>query len=150
MGFVLGSFLSGRFAARYPLTTMMISGRIVACAGLIVGLLLFQAGFVTVASLFGATVFVGLGNGLTMPSSNVGALSVRPKLAGSAAGLSGALTVAGGAVLTSITGSIVTEENGAYPLLGMMLFSALMALVAALYVLGIDRREERENQTIRI
>jgi predicted MFS family arabinose efflux permease len=144
-GFVLGSFLSGRYAKRYPLTTMMISGRIVACAALMVGLVLVLAGIVNVISLFGATVFVGLGNGLTMPSCNAGALSVRPKLAGSASGLSGALTVGGGAVLSAITGAILTEENGAYALLGMMLFSSLMALVAALYVLRIDRREGRER-----
>lgn len=90
-GFLLGSLLSGRFAKRYPLTTMMISGRIVACAGLIVGLVLFLAGFVNVISLFGATVFVGVGNGLTMPSSSAGAMSVRPELAGSASGLAGAV-----------------------------------------------------------
>jgi len=146
-GFVLGSFLSGRYAKRHPLTTMMISGRIVACAGLTVGLVLVLAGIVNVISLFGATVFVGLGNGLTMPSSSAGAMSVRPELAGSASGLSGALTVGGGAVLSSITGAILTEENGAYALLGMMLLSSLMALVAALYVLRTDRRERAMNFT---
>ncbi len=143
-GFMLGSFLSGRYAKRYALTTMMILGRIVACTGLVVGLVLFSAGFVHALSLFGATVFVGLGNGLTMPSSNAGVVSVRPKLAGSASGLAGALTVGGGAVLTSITGVILTAEHGAFQLLGMMLFCSLMALFAALYVLQIDRREGRE------
>ncbi len=140
-GFMLGSFLSGRYANRYPLTTMMMCGRVVACAGLTLGLVLFVTGFVHVLSLFGATVFVGLGNGLTMPSSYAGALSVRPKLAGSASGLAGALTVGGGAVLTSITGVILNEENGAYQLLGMMLLCSLIALLAVLYVHRIDQRE---------
>ena len=146
-GFVLGSFLAGRTAKRYRLTTMMIAGRLVACAGLMAGLVLVLAGIVNVVTLFGAMMFVGLGNGLTMPSSSAGALSVRPELAGSAAGLSGALTVGGGAVLSAITGAILTEENGAYGLLGTMLFSSLMALVAALYVLRIDRRERLANPT---
>jgi Bcr/CflA subfamily drug resistance transporter len=145
-GFALGSFFSGRYAKRYPLTTMMLSGRIVACAGLIAGLLLFLAGYIHAVSLFGATVLVGLGNGLTMPSCNAGALSVRPRLAGSASGLSGAMTLAGGAVLSSIAGAIVTAENGAYALLGMMLFCSAMGLVATLYVLWIDRREGRGRQ----
>ncbi len=147
VGFTLGSFLSGRYAKRFPLTTMMISGGIVACAGLTVGLVLVLAGIVNVISLFGATAFVGLGNGLSIPSSNAGAMSVRPKLAGSASGLSGALTVGSGAVLSSITGAILTEENGAYALLAVMLFSSAMALTAALYVLRIDRREERKRPT---
>jgi Bcr/CflA subfamily drug resistance transporter len=138
-GFMLGSFLSGRYASRYRLTTMMIAGRIVACTGLAVGLLLFLAGAVHVMSLFGPCVLVGLGNGLTMPSSTAGALSVRPELAGSASGLAGSLTVAGGAVISSITGAILTEENGAYATLGVMLFSSLAALLAALYVLRADR-----------
>ncbi len=146
-GFALGSFLSGRWAKRFPLTTMMISGRIVACAGLMVGLALFLTGFVNEISMFGATMCVGLGNGLTMPSCNAGAVSMRPRLAGSASGLAGALTVGGGAVLTSMTGAIVTEENGAYALLGMMLFASLMALAAALHVLRIDRREGLERLT---
>ena len=141
VGFALGSFLSGQYAKRYPLNTMMISGRIVACIGLLVGLALFLAGFENELSLFGATVFVGVGNGLTMPSSNVGALSVRSNLAGSAAGLTGALTVGGGAVLTSVASLILTEGGGAYQLLGMMLFCSVMALVAALYVLRIHKTD---------
>jgi len=144
-GFAFGSYLSGRYARRYALTTMMIAGRLVACAGLTAGLVLFLSGVVHVASFFGATVFVGIGNGLSMPSSNAGALSVRPHLAGSAAGLSGALTVAGGAVLTSVTGAALTEENAAYALFVMMLLSSTMALLAALYVLRINLREGAES-----
>lgn len=140
-GFALGSFLSGRYARRFPLTTMMIAGRIAACAGLTVGLGLFLAGVVHELSLFGATIFAGLGNGLTMPSANAGVLSVRPALAGSASGLGGALTIGGGAVLASITGAIVTAEHGPHQLLGMMLFCSVMGLLAALYVLRIDIRD---------
>jgi len=142
-GFALGGFLSGRYSNRYPLTAMMIAGRIVACAGLMVGLTLFLMGFVNVFSLFGATVFVGLGNGLTMPSANAGALSVRPRLAGSASGLKGALAVGGGAVLTSIAAVILTEGGGPYQLLSMMLFCSIAALLAALDVLRVSRRKER-------
>ena len=49
--------------------------------------------------------------------------------------------------MSSITGALLTEENAAYPLLGMMLFSSLMALVAALYVLWVDRRVGCESTT---
>ena len=141
-GFVLGSYLSGRCAGRYALTTMMIAGRIVACAGLAVGLMLVVVGLIHEVSLFGACIFVGLGNGLTMPSSSVGAMSVRPELAGSASGLSGALTAAR---RMSPNRCFLTEENGPFMLLGMMLLSSSMALVAGLYVVRIDRREPMTN-----
>ena len=122
---------------------MMIAGRIVACTGLIAGLGLFLAGTVHELSFFGATIFVGIGNGITMPSSSAGAMSVRPELAGSASGLAGALTVAGGAVLTSLTGVVVTENVGALALLSMMLAASFLGLVAAMFVRMIDGSEEK-------
>ncbi len=144
-GFILGSFVSGRFAALHPLTTMMVAGRVVACAGLAAGLSLLLAGVVHEVSLFGSCVFLGFGNGVSMPSSNAGAMSVRSELIGSAAGLSGALTGAGGALMSGITGTILNEANAAFVLLGMMLLSSTMALLAALFVLWLDRREAAAN-----
>jgi Bcr/CflA subfamily drug resistance transporter len=139
-GFMFGSFLSGRYAGRFQLSTMMIAGRLVACGGLLLGLLVVLAGFVHVFSFFGACLFVGIGNGLTMPSSSAGALSVQPRLAGSASGLAGALTVGGGAVISSLTGAVLTEANGTYALLGVMLASSFFGLAAALAVRFMDRR----------
>ena len=139
-GFIFGSFLAGRFAGGRALTTMMITGRVVACGGLTLGLILLLSGVVHAVTLFGACMFVGIGNGLTMPSSNAGAMSVRPDLAGSASGLSGALTVAGGAAMSALTGVVLTEANAAYALLGLMLLASFLGLVAALAVLWLDRR----------
>ncbi len=140
-GFVCGSFLAGRWAAGHALTTMMIAGRIVACGGLILGLLVLLAGIVHEATLFGACIFYGIGNGITMPSSGSGAMSVKPSLAGSAAGLAGALTLAGGASMSGLTGALLTERNAAYGLLGTMLLCAALGLAAALYVLWVEKRE---------
>jgi MFS transporter, DHA1 family, multidrug resistance protein len=144
-GFILGSFVSGRFAAHYPLTTMILAGRVVAFAGLTVGMGLLLAGIVHEFSLFGSCVFLGVGNGISMPSSNVGAMSVRPELVGSAAGLSGALTGAGGALMSGITSTVLNEANAAFVLLGMMLVSSTMALLAALFVLCVDRSKTKGN-----
>ena len=138
-GFFLGSFLAGRYATHHHLTSLMMAGRLIACAGLTTGLMIFLAGYIHEFFLFGATIFVGIGNGLTIPSSNVGAMSVRPQLAGSAAGLSGALTVAGGAVVTSLTGAMITEQNGVYVLFAVMLSCSALSLLAALAVRQMDR-----------
>ncbi|MEM7172617.1 MAG: multidrug effflux MFS transporter [Pseudomonadota bacterium] len=140
-GFLFGSFLAGRYAVRFPLTTMMIAGRIVASVGLLIGLAFLSIGIVHEATLFGACIFYGMGNGITLPSSNAGALSVRPALAGSAAGLSGAITVAGGGLMSGVTGLLLTEQTAAPVLLAMMLLSAVLGLAAALYVRWLDRQE---------
>jgi len=141
-GFMLGSFLSGRYASRFPLTTTMIAGRIVACTGPVIGLVLFLSGAEHVMALFGPCILVGVGNGLTFPSANAGALSVRPDLAGSASGLAGGMTTAGGAILSSMTGTVLTEGNAAYAPLCIMLLSSLMALLAASYARLLDTNED--------
>lgn len=130
-GFMIGSFLSGRFAGRVRLTTMMLTGRIIACGGLLLGLGLYVTGVDHVMALFGPCMLVGLSNGLTLPSANAGVLSVRPKLAGSAAGLAGAFTVMSGAIMSWIAGMALSDENVRFGLLVIMLGSATIALVAA-------------------
>jgi MFS transporter, DHA1 family, multidrug resistance protein len=137
-GFVLGSFLCGRFSERYGITAMMLAGGLVACAGLVFGILLCFRDAVNLPIYFGACACVGLGNGLAIPSSNAGVVSVRPELAGSASGLSAALTVGGGALLSAITGAVLTEANAAPTLLAMMLLSSAMALLATLVVMRLD------------
>lgn len=140
-GFMVGNFVSGRISTRYSLTTMMIIGRVVTVVGVIVAILLFLAGLTHYAVVFGAGVVVGFGNGLTLPAANAGAMSVRPRLAGSAAGLSGAMTVAGGAVLTTLSGALTGGDSGAIVLMGMMLLTTTGGLLSALYVRRIDLLE---------
>lgn len=138
-GFAFGSFLSGRFAKRVPLGVMMVIGRTVACTGLTLGLALVIATPPSLVTVFGATLCLGIGNGLSSPSASAGAVSAHPRLAGSAAGLSGALNVGMGAVLSTASGALMTLHPRAEALIGLMLACALVSLAAALWV----RRRER-------
>lgn len=140
-GFMVGNFITGRIASRTRLTTMILIGRIVASTGPMIGLLLFLGQMGSVWVFFGSAICVGFGNGLTNANASAGVMSVRPKLAGSAAGLSGAMIVALGAVLTSMTGAFVNAENGPYLVLGMMSGSSFIGLLAVLYVRRVDRLE---------
>ncbi len=133
-GFFLGSALSSRFSTRAGLVRMVLAGRIVACIGLSLGLVAYGLGLMTLVTYFGATVFVGIGNGLTTPSANAGMLSLRPELAGNAAGLSGAMIVAGGAGLSTLTGLILRPESAAPMLLALLLAACLIGLTAALWL----------------
>ncbi|WP_170348451.1 MULTISPECIES: multidrug effflux MFS transporter [Ruegeria] len=140
-GFMVGNFITGRIAARTPLTTMILIGRIVASTGPLLGLLLFLADLGSVWVFFGSAIFVGFGNGLTNANASAGLMSVRPKLAGSAAGLSGAMIVALGAVLTSLTGLWVSPDNGPFLVLGMMWACSSAGLLAVVYVRWVDRQD---------
>lgn len=140
-GYVCGSFLTARWAHRYSLTATILGGRLIACAGPLIALALMRAGAMHAAAWFGPCVLVGIGNGLTNPGAHAGALSVRPELAGSASGLAGAMTIGGGAALSSLTGAVLTTRNAGYAPLAMMLLSAALALLAALYIRALDARD---------
>ncbi|MCI5097543.1 MAG: multidrug effflux MFS transporter [Rhodobacteraceae bacterium] len=138
-GFMLGNYVTGRMAAHAGLTTLILFGRIVATLGPAGGLLLFWSGAGSVWVFFGSAILVGFGNGLTVANATVGVMSVRAGLAGSASGLSGALTVALGALLTTATGTLVQAANAPYLVLGMMAAASFLGLVCILYVRWLDR-----------
>ena len=54
--------------------------------------------------------------------------------------------IGGGAALASLAGFLLSPETGAYPLILIMLGTALAALVA---ILAVIRREERLQGTLR-
>jgi MFS transporter, DHA1 family, multidrug resistance protein len=139
LGYMFGNFLSGRFAALVGINRMMLMGGIVASAGMAAGLLLFALGFVTPLAFFGSIMFVGVGNGLLLPSANAGVVSVRPHLAGSASGLGGALMIGGGAALATLTGAMLGPGTGAWPLLVTMFLSSTLGIVSTLYVIRVER-----------
>lgn len=141
MGLFTGSFLSGRLSAQMGTIRMILAGRVVDFAGLLAGQILYWLGAFNAVVFLGATAFVGVGNGLTTPSARAGPLSVRPHLVGSASGLSGALIVANGAVLTTVPGLVLTVGNGAWLLMLLMLASATGGLAAGFYVWRVDRQE---------
>ena len=138
-GFIAGAWLAGRLAGGQSPATIMLMGRIFACLGLAAGLILVAMGHLSPLLYFGSTIFVGLGNGMTMPNSNAGAMSVQPRLAGSAAGISGALTVLGGALLTTGTGLALSGQPSPMLLLGLMLLASLMGLLAAVAAIKLSK-----------
>ena len=66
-------------------------------------------------------------------------LSVRPHLAGTASGLGGAMMIGGGAALSALAGTILTEGSGPLPLLTLMLITSALSLVAVAAVLRRER-----------
>ena len=112
-GFMVGNFITGRIAARTRLTDDDPDWTDRGLNRATCGLLLFLSDMGQSGCSSARPSASGFGNGLTNANSlGRGVMSVRPKLAGSAAGLSGAMVVALGAVLTSMTGALVSPENG--------------------------------------
>jgi DHA1 family bicyclomycin/chloramphenicol resistance-like MFS transporter len=86
IGFMSGSFISGRIGARRSIEFMTILGGVIGVANgaLLVGWLYF--GGISMAALYIPGMFVSLAQGLSMPYAQAGAMAVDTELAGSASG----------------------------------------------------------------
>lgn len=134
VGYFFGNWITGILAQRAGLNRLVLAGCLINAFGTFLSLCIFAAGYGSPVSFFGLMTFVGLGNGLVIPNATAGLLSVRPHLAGTASGLGGAIMIGGGAALSGLAGALLTPETGAYPLLYIMLSTALAAIVCILLV----------------
>jgi MFS family permease len=141
----MGSFLSARLSERAGVTRMMLSGRIVATSGVAAGLALTLALGPALPVVFVATLFVGIGNGLTMPNSHAGAMSVAPEISGSIAGITGALTVAAGGGLSWLTGAVMTPARATETWLSVLLAACLIGLAAAQWLRMDEKKATPER-----
>lgn len=139
VGYTLGNFIAGRYSVRVGMNRMVLWGALVTAGGLVGLLVLALAGVHSAIVFFGATAFVGAGNGMTLPNANAGMLSVRPELAGTASGLGGAIQIGGGAALAALASAVLGPGSDEMPLILLMLASSLMSLVSISWVIARAR-----------
>jgi len=138
LGFMAGAAMSARLMEAQGPTRLILVGRIVPLVGLGLSLAYYLGGGAAVWPLFVSTITVGIGNGLSLPGANAGALSVRPDLAGSASGFGGAVALALGAGLTWAATQVIAAQTSAAALLVLMLVISAAALIAALLARAWD------------
>ena len=139
VGFLIGNLVTTRQGARLGSMRLILWGRWLSMGGCLVAALALALGLVHPAVMFAGAVMLGLGNGLTLPGANVGVMNVAPHLAGSASGLSGALGVVIGAVLTPLVSTLVAGAMGAELLMLSMAACGGLALASAYVVARLER-----------
>ena len=145
IGYFFGNFLSGRFTILFGIDAMILWGLWIIFSGLSLSMVCSYVGYGTVETFFGFMIFVGLGNGLTIPNATAGMLSVRPHLAGTASGLGGAMMIAIGAALSTLAGAFLIPGSNEMPLLMLMWFSSLSGVAVIIYV---RQRNKRLKKTV--
>jgi DHA1 family bicyclomycin/chloramphenicol resistance-like MFS transporter len=135
IGYAYGNFLSGRHSVRLGINKMALIGTIITLGGMVGSLVLTLIGFNNPILFFGLCAFLGIGNGMTMPNATAGLLSVRPRLAGTASGLGGAIMVGGGAALAQFSGSLLSVEAGTLPLQWIMFTVSALAMLSLMFVI---------------
>ncbi|WP_198956770.1 MULTISPECIES: multidrug effflux MFS transporter [unclassified Micromonospora] len=146
-GFVLGSYLTGIAASRFFRSHILVAARVLTFVGLSAGLLFATLRDLHPFAFFAVCVFVGIGNGLTTPVVNLGVMSDHPSRAGTATGLSAASAIGGGALISSVAGVALGTSGSPRTLLTLLLASASLALVAALWAAAADRRTAPTSST---
>jgi MFS transporter, DHA1 family, multidrug resistance protein len=106
--YMVGNFLTGRFGQRIGSERLTRYGLYLSVASGASAVLCMLVLPWTPAALFLPLMLNGIGNGLTVPGGTAAALSVRPDLAGTAAGLVGATQLGLGALAAVVVGSLVT------------------------------------------
>jgi len=142
--YMLGNAAAARFALRIGSLRLLIAGRAVALAGAVAALLCYASGGFSVWTLFLPIAFAEIGDGLSQPSVMAAALSIHPRIAGTASGLMGFLSMAMAAV-----GSFVVALLPHGTPLGMILvFSGFVAVALAAAIFAVRRVARAEKMVL--
>ncbi|WP_269582418.1 multidrug effflux MFS transporter [Roseibium sp. Sym1] len=145
LGYIVGNYLSGRFAERVGMYPMILAGTVIGMVSVLVitGFAHFDA--LTAPSLFLPMFLLGLGNGVCLPSALSGAVSVRPELTGAASGLTASLQVATGAVAGSLVAWLYADSLFAGTPWGMIMVMGAGISLSLVAALSIGRLEAAEK-----
>ncbi len=122
LGFMAGNFAVSRLTGRFGIDALIWWG----IAFTIVGCLISLFAYATLpgwemATIFLPQIIVGVGNGLLLPTSVAGAVSIRPQVAGTASGATGFIQMAIGASAAQLGGYVIAHASDAMPMLLLML-----------------------------
>jgi DHA1 family bicyclomycin/chloramphenicol resistance-like MFS transporter len=135
IGYIIGNGLSGKLSVAVGVNKMILTGTLITALGMLLCISLFLFTIPIPLSFFGCVSFMGIGNGMVLPNSTSGMMSVRPHLAGSASGIGGTINTAGGASIATATSAILIPGTGTLPLLFIMLASTILSALTITYVI---------------
>jgi DHA1 family bicyclomycin/chloramphenicol resistance-like MFS transporter len=127
-GYAIGNYLSARFSERLGPPVMITTGNVMALGSLVAMAVAVRMNVSHPLVLFAPMMVTSLANGLCLPNSISGALSVRADLAGTASGIAGSVQLGIGALATVLVGAMIAF--GISALSTIMLAFAITALIA--------------------
>jgi len=141
IGYLIGNFFTGRYAARVGINRMLAVGAAIGMIGIVALALASWLTALSLPGIFLPMMVVALSNGLTLPNGTAGAISVNPRAAGAAAGLSGALQMLTGAAAALLVGYGQDHDPSQYPMLWTMLGCGILAVIS--YLIAAKFRASR-------
>jgi MFS transporter, DHA1 family, multidrug resistance protein len=130
IGFMAGNFAVSRLTTRFGIDALIWWGIALTIAGCLLNVAVYVAlpGW-EMATIFLPQIVIGFGNGLLLPTSIAGAVSIRPQVAGTASGVTGFVQMGIAAVAAQLGGHVIAHAADALPMLLLMLiFGAATAI----------------------
>lgn len=128
-GYMTGNFIAGRTAERVGAASLIRYGTYIAVAGALLMALSQWLWPMVPLALFLPMLPISMAQGLTLPSVTASAVSVRPDLAGAAAGISGAIQLGFSALCSWTVAHFMSETS--WPLVLVMTFTTATAVIFA-------------------
>jgi MFS transporter, DHA1 family, multidrug resistance protein len=131
IGFMAGNFAVSRLTARFGIDALIWWGIVLTIIGCLLNVLVYLAlpGW-EMATIFLPQIVIGFGNGLLLPTSIAGAVSIRPQVAGTASGTTGFIQMAIGAAAAQLGGHVIAHASDAMPMLLLMLMFGIATAIA--------------------
>lgn len=134
IGYMAGNFATSRLSMVYGLDTLLRWGIAIEAIGVAAATALAPVLEWGPVIVFLPQLVISFGNGLLLPGSIAGAVSVRPPAAGTAAGVTGCAQMALGAAVTQFGGWLLAGAASAIPL-ALLMDAQVAALIVAWAVL---------------
>lgn len=137
-GFMAGTFITARFAGRIGVDRMIRFGSVLSVAFGVLMVTLALAGEWTVWAIFLPGTGMAFANGLIMPNAQAAAVSINPRIAGSASGLMSFLQMSTGAAFAQVVG--VMQDGTPLPTVIVVTAASVLGLVSILFLPRLGRR----------
>ncbi|WP_282608910.1 multidrug effflux MFS transporter [Pelagibius sp. Alg239-R121] len=125
-GYMSGNFVTGRVAERVGTDRMITIGSSVSLVGASSMCIFALSDHINLITIFGPMAIITFGNGLSLPSATAGGVSVNPRIAGAAAGLSGFLQMTVAAAVSLLVGYL--QSDSAFPMIFTILITSFTAV----------------------
>lgn len=140
LGYILGNFSVGVFGTRLGINRMILIGVCIPFATMSAALILTLWGVTHPIAFFAGSVGIGIGNGMVLPNATTGIMNIKPELAGTGVGLSGAMVTVAGAVVSAITASALRPDSALYIILLTIIACCFLGVAISLIARWLERR----------
>ena len=138
-GFLCGNFITTRLGGRVATENMVLAGSILVVSTVTIQSAFLLSGHVSPLVIFVPGFFITLGQGISLPYAQAGAMGTVPHLAGTAAGVGVFCQHFCGAVFAQLFGLLSDGTPG--PMAVTALFSAILCLAAGATPFILARRQ---------